>query len=243
MACINEPKSPTIKEPLTAVKTTPTTKRAIENHSEPLDQATQTDAEKINQNTSVQAKPATTQTSKESAKDPSQTAKERIEVYLNQKPLVTGGEAVEAVTKDSESNKRVVKGSKATLQPSSTKAVKKKALAPQMSFDEPTFDFGEIKEGDIVEHRFTFTNTGKSDLSIKDANVSCGCTFPSLPFLPIAAGDKGFIDVRFNSVNKSGAQRATVTINSNAANDPVELVLSGRVLHNEEKVDSTGGNR
>lgn len=244
MACGNEPKSPTNQ--LQSVPNTEnievTTESTPKETNEPTVEVGNVSTETTSQNSTVQTKPSTLPTPKENAVDPSQTAKEQIDAYLKQKPLVTGGEAVEVVTKDAEGNKRVIKGSKVTLQPSNTKAVKK-VLAPKLSFDNPTFDFGEIKEGEIVEHRFTFTNTGKSDLSIKDANVSCGCTYPSLPFLPIAAGDKGFIDVRYNSVNKSGAQRATVTVNSNATNDPVELVLSGTVLPNDEKVDTTGGGK
>ena len=43
----------------------------------------------------------------------------------------------------------------------------------KISFDKTEHDFGTIKEGDIVETVFLFTNTGKSELIISSAKGSC----------------------------------------------------------------------
>lgn len=86
---------------------------------------------------------------------------------------------------------------------------------PKFQFKENEFDFGTIKEGEVVKHVFEFTNTGKSDLLISDARGSCGCTIPSYPKTPIAPGANGEIEVQFNSKNKSGENKKFVSITAN----------------------------
>ena len=49
---------------------------------------------------------------------------------------------------------------------------------PVITFKETEFDFGDIKQGEKVEHTFEFTNTGEADLLIITARASCGCTVP-----------------------------------------------------------------
>lgn len=93
-----------------------------------------------------------------------------------------------------------------------------------LSFAESEFDFGKIKEGDVVEHTFTFTNTGENELIITNAKGSCGCTVPYYPTEPIPAGETAEIKVSFNSKGKSGVQRKTVTITANT--DPAQTVLN-----------------
>lgn len=43
---------------------------------------------------------------------------------------------------------------------------------PKISSDEPLFDFGEVKQGEKVEHVFQIRNTGTADLVIKRATGS-----------------------------------------------------------------------
>jgi len=87
---------------------------------------------------------------------------------------------------------------------------------PAFTFQEEEHDFGTIKEGDIVEHTFTFTNTGEAPLIIESARASCGCTVPSWPKEPIAVGETGEIQVRFDSKGKPNVQNKTVTITANS---------------------------
>src|SRR5437868_1990585 len=56
---------------------------------------------------------------------------------------------------------------------------------PEITFDEPVFDFGKITQGERVSHSFSFTNTGKKSLVVSGANASCGCTVPGWPKEPI----------------------------------------------------------
>ncbi len=101
--------------------------------------------------------------------------------------------------------------------------------ASEMVFDVEEFNFGTIKQGESVTHEFTFSNNGKDDLIITNAQGSCGCTVPQYPKEAIKKGTNGVIKVTFNSAGKMGMQDKTVTITSNAKNSPKILHLKGTV--------------
>ena len=44
---------------------------------------------------------------------------------------------------------------------------KELAQAPVIQFEEMSYDFGKIKQGDVVKHDFVFKNTGKNPLEIR----------------------------------------------------------------------------
>lgn len=85
---------------------------------------------------------------------------------------------------------------------------------PVLAFENTVHDFGTIDQGTNVEHLFTFTNTGKSDLVIVDAKASCGCTVPTWTKEPIAPGGKGEMLVKFNGSGKNQVSK-TVTVTAN----------------------------
>jgi len=112
--------------------------------------------------------------------------------------------------------------------------VVKKRVA-EIEFDDMLFDFGEIMQGDKVDHKFTFTNTGRAPLSITEADATCGCATPSIPFMDIMPGEKGYIGVNYNSVGKEGEETPQVTIYSNASKHPIMVLkLKGYVKTPEE---------
>lgn len=93
-----------------------------------------------------------------------------------------------------------------------------------VTFDQMEHNWGKIKEGTVVEHTFTFTNTGTNDFIISNAKGSCGCTVPYYPTEPIPPGGKGEIKVSFDSKGKTGMQQKQVTITANT--DPSTTVLN-----------------
>ena len=104
---------------------------------------------------------------------------------------------------------------------------------PVFEFSEELHDFGTITEGDVVEHIFTFTNTGEAPLIISSAKGSCGCTVPEWPKEPVGIGEEGTIKVKFNSSKKPGIQNKTVTITANTYPKVSRL----RIKANVTKVD------
>jgi hypothetical protein len=96
------------------------------------------------------------------------------------------------------------------------------------------YNFGTIKEGDIVEHNFSFKNTGSKPLVFpQDPIASCGCTVPSKPEKPVMPGDTAFIKVVFNSKGKSYHVVKTVTVISNAYPSFPKLILTGDINKSE----------
>ncbi len=96
-------------------------------------------------------------------------------------------------------------------------------------FDETTYEFGTVLEGELVTHVFTFTNMGSEPLVIIDAKGSCGCTVPSVPTESIAPGETASLTVQFNSKNKRGQRNQKVTITANTNPPQTYLYLTGKV--------------
>ncbi|WP_247231985.1 DUF1573 domain-containing protein [Telluribacter sp. SYSU D00476] len=102
--------------------------------------------------------------------------------------------------------------------------------------DSAAYNFGTIKEGEVVEKKFSFRNTGEFPLIINNVTASCGCTIPEWPREPIAPNQESSIMVRFNSKGKPGPQVKTVTVYANTEPAISELRLQGIV---ESVPDST----
>lgn len=105
-----------------------------------------------------------------------------------------------------------------------------KSKLAEIKFEESQFNFGEILQGQQVEHDFKFTNTGKNDLVIYDAKGSCGCTVPEFPKDPIAPGESNVIKVKFDSNNREGHQTKTVTLTCNTQPNQVTIQIVGDVV-------------
>jgi hypothetical protein len=110
---------------------------------------------------------------------------------------------------------------------------------PSFKFAEEEYSFGTIKQGESVTHEFKFTNNGNEPLIISKAEGSCGCTVPTYPQQPILKGQTAVIKVTFNSTGKSGIQDKTVTLTSNAIQNPYILHIKGTVEMPKETAPST----
>lgn len=102
---------------------------------------------------------------------------------------------------------------------------------PVLTFEQTRLDMGRIVQGNTVEHRFTFRNTGRSALVITDVRGSCGCTVSKdWPREPVPPGATSGITVSFDSEGRSGRQDKTVTIVANTTPPSTVLTLSGEVV-------------
>jgi len=106
---------------------------------------------------------------------------------------------------------------------------------PVMSFEEEKFDFGDIHQGDKVEHIFEFENTGNEPLIITNVQTTCGCTAPEWPRDPVAPGQSGKIKVVFNSSGKIGRQHKVITVVSNASSAMNRVAIVTNVLPKKEE--------
>ena len=98
-----------------------------------------------------------------------------------------------------------------------------------IKFQDTAFDFGSIKEGEVVKHDFIFTNTGNAPVILAQVSASCGCTTPKYTSEPVLPGKDGVITVEFNSENQVGQQQKIITVASNAESNIMTVQLKGTV--------------
>ncbi len=99
---------------------------------------------------------------------------------------------------------------------------------PAMEFDKIDHDFGTIAEGKVVEHTYSFKNTGAAPLIIQNAQGSCGCTASDWTKDPIPVGGTGFVKAKFDSNGKPNIQNKTVTVTANTW--PKQTVLRFKAM-------------
>lgn len=116
----------------------------------------------------------------------------------------------------------------------SQEIAKAKVSGPVIAWVESTYDFGDIQQGDKVEHTYTFKNSGNEPLIITNVQVTCGCTTPKgFPKDPIPPGESGQITVAFNSTGKVGKQNKVVTVVSNSVGDTNQVSFTTNVLKSD----------
>lgn len=105
---------------------------------------------------------------------------------------------------------------------------------PHITFTETEFDFGEVKEGQVVTHIFNFSNTGKSVLEIKSIQTSCGCTAVVIATKVLQPGEAGSLRVDFDSSGKHDKLSRTITITTNEVRDAIKTL---NIFANVKKLD------
>ncbi|MBS1680717.1 MAG: DUF1573 domain-containing protein [Bacteroidetes bacterium] len=106
---------------------------------------------------------------------------------------------------------------------------------PAIAWEETTFDFGDITQGEKKEHIYKFSNSGTEPLVITNVEVTCGCTTPKgWPRDPINPGGKGEVTIRFDSTHKIGRQTKVAVIVSNATGGNSQITFVANVL--EKKI-------
>lgn len=103
--------------------------------------------------------------------------------------------------------------------------------APVLQAEGPTFDFGEVFQGDKVRHAFTFVNAGDETLSIDRVQSSCGCTAVLVAEKSIPPGGAGEIQANFDSTRFRGAVSKTIYLYSNdPVNPTMQFHIKGTVM-------------
>ncbi|MEH0158101.1 DUF1573 domain-containing protein [Limibacter armeniacum] len=102
-----------------------------------------------------------------------------------------------------------------------------------IEFEEKLYDFGDIQQGDVVEHIFKFTNSGSIPLQITNVKTTCGCTAPEWPKEAVAPGETGDLKVVFNSRGKVGQQNKAITIYANIEDGLSSIKITGNVVKEE----------
>lgn len=85
-----------------------------------------------------------------------------------------------------------------------------------IEFKEKMHDFGQLTAGEIVLFSFEFTNTGNADYSIKNIHSDCACVTTHFDKKPIKPGEKGRIEVEYNTAGLVGKEFKTIEIDGNS---------------------------
>jgi hypothetical protein len=100
---------------------------------------------------------------------------------------------------------------------------------PSITIDKDVHDYGDVPYGGDGTCQFKVTNTGTEPLIISNCKGSCGCTVPKCDSNPILPGESSIITVKYDT-KRPGPINKSVTVNSNAVNEPVKVVrIKGNV--------------
>lgn len=166
--------------------------------------------------------------------------KERIDQQDNYGKLSTYAKKVAPVSERVEPVNKVAGASatpsrKASAPKASTTNSGTATGGVDVQFDELTYDFGTVKEGTMVSHKFFYSNVGSKPFVIKEASGTCGCTQPGYSKSPLAPGEASYVNVTFNTKGKTGEQNPVITLVTNAKPSTYKIKLSGTVTPAEEE--------
>lgn len=100
----------------------------------------------------------------------------------------------------------------------------------EITFQATEFNFGDIQQGERVEHIFAFVNSGIKPLIISEVITTCRCIVTEFLTNPVTKGKTANIKVVFNSSDKIGRQNKVITVISNASSSEEKVKLVGNVL-------------
>lgn len=83
------------------------------------------------------------------------------------------------------------------------------------------WDFGSVKEGQILKHEFALKNESSKILNIKDVNSSCGCMVSQVKKKALLPGESTLVEVKFNTKGYSGPTEQFVYVHTDSLNQPI----------------------
>lgn len=92
-----------------------------------------------------------------------------------------------------------------------TSEIKDQNPKVKMTFENEHITLGKVKRGEKRKFDFVFTNTGTEDIEI-DIVSGCDCTTLDWPRKPIKVGQKGIINVIFDSAKKEASETVDIDI-------------------------------
>ncbi len=97
--------------------------------------------------------------------------------------------------------------------------------------DPDAWDFGKIKQGEVVTHTFSLKNESNKTLNITAVNTSCGCTASEARKKVLLAQESTELEVKFNSKGYSGPVQQFVYVNTDDIDKPViRFIIKAEVV-------------
>lgn len=111
---------------------------------------------------------------------------------------------------------------------------------PSITIDKEVHDYGTIPFGGNGQCEFKVTNTGTEPLILSKCKGSCGCTVPTCEPNPIMPGQSSNITVKYDT-KRAGVINKSVTITSNAINEPTKVVRIKGTVEADPNAPAPGG--
>ncbi len=106
---------------------------------------------------------------------------------------------------------------------------------PKVKLDATEYNFGAVKEGEVVSHTFKVKNEGVAELIIHNVSPACGCTASDFP-KSLAPGQEGNVTLSIKTVGMNGKTTRSADIISNDPKQPtIQLWLNLDVAKAEGK--------
>lgn len=128
------------------------------------------------------------------------------------------------------------KTTKVVVKPSTTTTAQPAAVGPNFTFKTELIDIGKVKRGEKKKFKFEFTNTGTEVMDF-DIVSGCDCTTTEWPRNKVKIGEKGIIDVVFDSTEKEKSETVDIDIYLNNLDPKSKRPYFKRIKYKFELVD------
>lgn len=93
------------------------------------------------------------------------------------------------------------------------------------------WDFGKVKEGEVLRHEFTLKNDTPKVLNVQEVNTSCGCIASEIKKKSLLSGEETTIEVKFKSKGYSGLITQRVYVHTDDIdNEILEYIIKAEVI-------------
>lgn len=87
--------------------------------------------------------------------------------------------------------------------------------------DPYAWDFGEVKQGEVLKHVFVLKNESLKTLNIKEVTTSCGCTASKIKKKTLLSQENTSLEVQFKTKGYSGPTKQYVYVRTDSLDNPV----------------------
>ncbi|NQU85263.1 MAG: DUF1573 domain-containing protein [Mariniphaga sp.] len=107
----------------------------------------------------------------------------------------------------------------------------------EFEFNKELHNFGNLISGEIVIYSFVVKNAGSKNLVIKNVESDCGCINVDYSNIPIKPGEKGIIEVEFNTSGLFGRQYKPIAIEMNTKEKIIYLAVAAEIKNEQLEIN------
>lgn len=78
------------------------------------------------------------------------------------------------------------------------------------------YDFGTVKEGEVIKHTFVLKNNEAEPITIKEVNTSCACTTPKVSSNTVLPGKEVSIEIAFDTKGYPGLRKRQLFVHTDS---------------------------